>query len=140
MRIFRSSMTCAMDSPWWGSYLSRESSIGSFRPAEADFRQSAKRFWDAIIGKPWGHPRILSSTKVLAATQKEVKAGHVRGPISDPSDGTVARRFGVRQGEPAGGPKVRPIDDYRKSVLNAAVVQTEQVPVHSLDVVAAALS
>ncbi|CAE7468495.1 unnamed protein product, partial [Symbiodinium pilosum] len=117
-----------------------------FRPAElseSDLRQSAKRSREAIIGTLGPSPDRVIDEGVLAATQKEVQAGHVRGPISMggvPPDETVARRFGVRQGETDAGPKVRPIDDYRESLLNAAVAQTEQVPVHSLDVVAATVS
>ena len=117
-----------------------------FRPAElseADLRQGAKRAREAIIGTLGPSHDPIVDEGVRAATQKEVQAGHVRGPVAleeVPIDGTVTRRFGVRQGETDSGPKVRPIDDYRESLVNAAVVQTEQVPVHSLDVVAATVS
>ena len=37
-------------------------------------------------------------------------------------------------------PKVRPIDNYRASRVNAAVMQSEQVTAHTLDVVAGMLS
>ena len=37
-------------------------------------------------------------------------------------------------------PKVRPIDNYRASRVNAAVTQSEQVTVHTLDVVAGMVS
>ena len=112
------------------------------RPAElseSDLRQSAKRSREAIIGTLGPSPDPVIDEGVLAATLKEVQAGHVRGPVSM-EDVPSTRRFGVRQGETDAGPKVRPIDDYRESLVNAAVAQTEQVPVHSLDVVAATVS
>ena len=39
-----------------------------------------------------------------------------------------------------GAPRVRPIDDYKRSMVNASVTQTEKVVVHNLDVVAAMAS
>ena len=44
------------------------------------------------------------------------------------------------KGKTEEGPKIRPIDDYKASRVNSVVSQTEQVPVHSLDVVAAMVS
>ena len=80
---------------------------------------------------------------VLQATLKEVEAGVVEGPVdpkSLPPGATLTRRFGVTQGEVDGVPKVRPIDNYRASRVNAAVTQSEQVTVHTLDVVAGMVS
>ena len=44
------------------------------------------------------------------------------------------------QGEANGKPKVRPIDDYKASQVNACVTQTEQVTIHSMDVVAGTIA
>ena len=74
---------------------------------------------------------------VEEATLKEVEAGVVEGPIPiGMSEATLTRRFGVIQGHVNGQPKVRPIDDYKASQVNACVTQTEQVTIHSMDVVA----
>ena len=80
---------------------------------------------------------------VLPSTLKEVEAGVVEGPVdpkSLPPGATLTRRFGVIQGEVDGVAKVRPIDNYRASRVNAAVTQSEQVTVHTLDVVAGMVS
>ena len=76
---------------------------------------------------------------VEEATLKEVEAGVVEGPIpitDIPPEATLTRRFGVIQSHVDGQPKVRPIDDYKASQVNACVTQTEQVTIHSVDVVA----
>ncbi|CAE7041545.1 unnamed protein product [Symbiodinium sp. CCMP2592] len=80
---------------------------------------------------------------VLAATEKELTKGFIEGPVSAsdiPDDGTVTHRFGVIQGETEEGPKVRPIDNYLSSLVNSVVSQSEQVPVHTIDVVAGMLA
>ena len=78
------------------------------------------------------------------ATKKELALGFIEGPIDPsklPEGATLARRFGVVQGETEeGNPRVRPIDDYKRSMVNALVTQTEKVVVHNLDVVAAMAS
>lgn len=65
---------------------------------------------------------------------KEVDKGFLRGPI-DPDDvprgGTLTRRFGVHQKD-----KVRPIDDYKASLVNSAVTQVEVVTLHGVDHIA----
>ena len=43
-------------------------------------------------------------------------------------------------GEGDGRPKVRPIDDYKASQVNACVTQTEQVTIHNMDVVAGTIA
>ena len=67
----------------------------------------------------------------------------MEGPIcleDIPADATLTRRFRVIQGEVNGKPKVRPIDDYKASQVNACVTQTEQVTIHSMDVVAGTIA
>ena len=56
-------------------------------------------------------------------------------PSSLPRGATLTRRFGVKQKG-----KVRPIDDYKASMVNASVTQTEQISVHSVDHIAAMIS
>ncbi|CAE7922217.1 unnamed protein product, partial [Symbiodinium necroappetens] len=113
-----------------------------FRPAsmlEADLRSGASRACSATLATVGPADDPVIDAGVLAATLKEVEAGFVEGPVaaSDmPQGATLTRRFGVIQGEVDGVPKVRPIDNYRASRVNAAVTQTEQVTVHTLDVVA----
>ena len=71
---------------------------------------------------------------LLEATQKEVNKGFLVGPISPdalPQGATLTRRFAVRQKN-----KIRPIDDYRASMVNASVTQTEGVSVHTVDHIA----
>ena len=72
------------------------------------------------------------------ATLKERDKGFLVGPV-DPSalraGSTITRRFGVQQKG-----KLRPIDDYKASMVNASVTQTEGVSVHGVDHIAAMVS
>ncbi|CAE7383343.1 unnamed protein product [Symbiodinium sp. CCMP2592] len=117
-----------------------------FRPAsmlEADLRQGADRAREATLATVGPADDPVIDEGVLQATLKEVDAGVVEGPIDPstlPEGATLTRRFGVVQGEVDGAPKVRPIDNYRASRVNAAVTQSEQVTVHTLDVVAGMIS
>ena len=56
-------------------------------------------------------------------------------PTSLPSGSAITRRFGVQQKG-----KLRPIDDYKASMVNSSVTQTEGVSVHSVDHIAAMVS
>ena len=49
-------------------------------------------------------------------------------PDALPEGATLTRRFGVVQKD-----TVRPIDDYRASLLNASVTQAEAVSIHGVD-------
>ena len=71
---------------------------------------------------------------VYQATVKELEKGFLKGPIrveDVPPGGTLTRRFGVHQRD-----KVRPIDDYKASLVNASVTQTEVVTLHGVDHIA----
>lgn len=71
---------------------------------------------------------------VYNATLKERDKGFLKGPIdaSDvPPGGTLTRRFGVHQRD-----KVRPIDDYKASLVNSSVTQVEMVTLHGVDHIA----
>ena len=117
-----------------------------FRPAtmlENDLREGASRARQATLATVGPSDDPIIDDGVLQATLKEVESGVVEGPVdpkSLPPGATLTRRFGVIQGEVDGVPKVRPIDNYRASRVNAAVTQSEQVTVHTLDVVAGMLS
>ena len=71
-------------------------------------------------------------------TMKEVEAGWLVGPMEweqlTPSD-VISHRFPLKQGA-----KVRPIDDYSRSGVNAAVTTLEQPTVDTSDVAAAMYS
>lgn len=69
---------------------------------------------------------------------KEIEKGFLRGPIdpeSLPEGATLTRRVGVVQRD-----KVRPIDDFRSSMVNASVTQVETVSIHGVDHIAAMCS
>ena len=71
---------------------------------------------------------------VFEATLKERDKGFLKGPIpfdAVPSGSTLTRRFGVSQKG-----KVRPIDDYKASLVNSAVTQVEMVTLHGVDHIA----
>ena len=90
--------------------------------------------------KPAADPAVDKG--VLEATRKELERGFVLGPVPPgdvPVGASLTHRFGVIQGQTEGGPKVRPIDDYLASQVNATITQVESVPVHSVDVVAGML-
>ena len=68
-------------------------------------------------------------------TLAERDKGFLEGPVdpdSIPFNGTVTRRFGVLQKG-----KLRPIGDYRASLVNSSVTQTEMVTIHGIDHIAA---
>ena len=60
-------------------------------------------------------------TGVYKATMKERDKGFLKGPIDAqgvPTGGTLTRRFGVLQRD-----KVRPINDYKASLVNSSVTR-----------------
>ena len=70
------------------------------------------------------------------ATLKERDKGFLVGPVDPsalPAGSTITRRL---RG-PAERGKLRPIDDYKASMVNASVTQTEGVSVHGVDHIAA---
>ena len=80
-----------------------------------------------------GDPDIDNS--LFEATMKEVDKGFIEGPIDKhdlPVGSTLTKRFPVKQKN-----EVRPIDDYKASLVNFAVTQTEGVTVHTIDHIAA---
>ena len=72
--------------------------------------------------------------RLYEATLKEVEKGLLEGPIhpsSLPLGSTLTKRFPVKQKN-----KVRPIDDYKASLVNFAVTQSEGVTIHTIDHIA----
>ena len=72
---------------------------------------------------------------LFEATTKEVTKGCLEGPVcrsSLPPGSTLTKRFPVKQKN-----KVRPIDDYKASLVNFAVTQNEGVTIHTIDHIAA---
>ena len=118
-----------------------------FRPAVQPvplLREGARRAREAILAECTSSGSAEVDRGVEEATLKELDLGFIEGPFEPsglPEGATLTRRFGVVQGETEeGAPKVRPIDDYKRSMVNASVTQTEKVVVHNLDVVAAMAS
>ena len=102
-------------------------------PVEA-LRGVADRARAALLAnvKSSGDPKIDSG--VLQATLKERDMKLLKGPVDVatlPHGATLTRRFGVLQKE-----KVRPIDDYKASLVNSAVTQVEVVTLHGIDHIA----
>ncbi len=65
---------------------------------------------------------------------KEVEKGFLEGPVccsSLPPGSTLTKRLPVKQKN-----KVRPIDDYKASLVNFAVTQNEGVTIHTTDHIA----
>ena len=72
---------------------------------------------------------------VYEATLTESNLGYLEGPIDPstlPTTAILTMRFGLRQGN-----KLRSIDNYKTSLVNFAVMQSETITVHALDVCAA---
>ena len=117
-----------------------------YRPAlktEEELRAGAPRSRAAVLAMVQSSGDPVIDDGVFAATQKELDLGYLEGPVDPeqlPSGATLTHRFGVIQGlDSAGNPKVRPIDNYKSSEVNSVVSQTEQVPVHTVDVIAGTL-
>ena len=75
---------------------------------------------------------------LLATTLKEVEKGFIQGPINKeelPAGSTLTKRFPVKQKN-----KVRPIDDYKASLVNFAVTQNEGVTIHTIDHIASMIA
>ena len=80
------------------------------------------------------------------ATMEEVKLGHLQGPFTEDQMNDLYgkggwlfnKRFALRQGS-AENPKVRVIDDCRRSGLNSAYTTTNKLELLDIDVLACAL-
>ena len=75
---------------------------------------------------------------LFAATLKEMEKGFIKGPISReelPAGSALTKRFPVKQKN-----KVGPIDDYKASLVNFAVTQSEGVTIHTIDHIASMIA
>ena len=75
---------------------------------------------------------------LFAATMKEVEKRFIKGPIDKDelrAGSTLTKRFPVKQKN-----KVRPIDDYKASLVNFAIAQNEGVTLHTIDHIASTLT
>lgn len=109
-----------------------------FRPAQLPtdaLRSIANTAREALLTSTKGSGDHDLDVGVYEATLAECHKGFLVGPISAdslPDGATLTKRFGVLQKE-----KVRPIDDYRASLVNSSVTQVEAVSIHGVDHIAA---
>ena len=97
-------------------------------------RGIADRAREALLNSAKSSGDPVLDAGVYDATMKEKARGFLRGPIAAsavPHGGTLTRRFGVHQRD-----KVRPIDDYKASLVNSSVTQVEVVTLHGVDHIA----
>ena len=97
-------------------------------------RGIADRAREALLNSVQSSGDLALDAGVYGATMKERDKGFLRGPIAAsavPQGGTLTRRFGVHQRD-----KVRPIDDYKASLVNSSVTQVEVVTLHGVDHIA----
>ncbi len=76
--------------------------------------------------------------RLFTTTLKEVEKGFIQGPIKKeelPAGATLRKRFPVKQKN-----NVRPIDDYKASLVNFAVTQNEGVTIHTIDHIASMIA
>ena len=112
-----------------------------FRPASlpcASLRGVADRARDILISSAKSSGDHDMDVALYEATLKERDKGFLVGPVDPsalPAGSTITRRFGVQQKG-----KLRPIDDYKASMVDASVTQTEGVSVHGVDHIAAMVS
>eukprot|EP00435_Cladocopium_sp_Y103_P060244 s575_g22.t1 len=112
-----------------------------FRPATiacSELRKIAASCRKAMLSSVSGSGDADLDRGLIDATKKEVVKGYLVGPIDEssmPEGATLTRRFPVKQRN-----KVRPIDDYRSSMVNSSVTQTEGVTVHTIDHISAMIA
>ena len=105
-----------------------------FRPASMtcdDLRKVSELSKSVIIESLQSSGDHDLDVGLYEATLKEVEKGFLEGPIhpsSLPLGSTLTKRFPVKQKN-----KVRPIDDYKASLVNFAATQSEGVTIHTID-------
>ena len=106
------------------------SSVDSLHTQSSFVRSKAER-----IASTSGNVEVDRS--VWSQTMSEVEAGWIRGPLSladIPRHAPITRRFGLVQGD-----KIRLIDDYSLSGVNACVTSAESPALHTIDTAGALL-
>ena len=112
-----------------------------FRPASMtseDFRKVSNLSRDVLLESVQSSGDKETDLSLFAATMKEVEKGFIKGPIDKdelPAGSTLTKRFPVKHKN-----KVRPIDDYKASLVNLAVTQNEGVTIHTIDHIASMLA
>ena len=112
-----------------------------FRPASMtceDLRKVSNLSRDVLLESVQNSGDKEVDISLFAATLKEVEKGFIKGPISReelPAGSTLTNRFPVKQKN-----KVRPIDDYKASLANVAVTQSEGVTIHTIDHIASMIT
>ena len=112
-----------------------------FRPASLtcdDPRKVSELSRGVLLESVQGSGDRGTDVSVFAATMKEVEKGFIQGPLDKdelPPGSTLTKRFPVKQKN-----KVRPIDDYKASLVNFAVTQIEGVTIHAIDHIASMLA
>ena len=99
-----------------------------------DLRKVSDLGREALLGTVQSSGDSEIDRGLFEATVKEVEKGFIEGPVgreSLPAGSTLTKRFPVKQKN-----KVRPIDDYKASLVNYAVTQTEGVTIHTIDHIA----
>ena len=103
--------------------------------APESLRELAPKARAAVMASVRSSGDFQLDKELYEVTLAERDKGFLEGPIKAediPFTGTVTRRFGVSQKG-----KLRPIDDYKASLVNSAVTQTEGVTIHGIDHIAA---
>ena len=108
-----------------------------FRPASMtceDLRKVSNLSREVLLESVQSSGDKETDHSLFATTLKEVEKGFIQGPIGKeclPTGSTLTKRFPVKQKN-----KVRPIDDYKASLVNFAVSQSEGVTIHTIDHIA----
>ena len=108
-----------------------------FRPASMtceDLRKVSELSRSVIIESLQSSGDTELDRGLFEATMKEVEKGFLEGPVCRsylPPGSTLTKCFPVEQKN-----KVRPIDDYKASLVNFAVTQNEGVTIHTIDHIA----
>ena len=102
-----------------------------FRPASMtceDLRKVSNLSREVLLESVQSSGDKEIDLSLFATILKEVEKGFIHGPINKeelPAGSTLTKRFPVKQKN-----KVRPIDDYKVSLVNFAVTQNEGVTIH----------
>ena len=99
-----------------------------FRPASMtceDLRKVSNLRRDVLLESVQSSGDKETDLSLFAATMKEVEKGFIKGPISEEellAGSTLTKRFPVKQQN-----QVRPIDDYKASLVNFAVASIDHI-------------
>ena len=114
---------------------------GKFEPAlisESELQANAARVRQVAIAEMRSSGDEFIDRVVWQKTMEEVEKGWLIGPLDEsqvPVDRPLSRRFGLKQR----ADKVRLIDDYSESGVNACVTVSESPLLHTVDVACATL-